>query len=265
MKIFSCIKPVPAKEARLVLRDDKQWIKEEDLSFDISECDLYGLEEALRVKEKLGGEVVVVSAGGDPANKALKTGLAMGAERAIQLQDAAFAGSDPYAVAKILARAIGKDGPGDLVFCGVQSDDVGASQTGVILAELLNVSHATVVVGLDLDPAARRARVRRELEGGQLEVVEMPLPAVLTIQYGINQPRYASLKGIMAAKKKELKVWGAADLGLSPSEVGAAGSKTETLQVYFPEQKSKVEIITGSPEEAAVKLLEKLRKEAKVL
>lgn len=265
MKIFACIKPVLNKDARLTIREDKKWVKEEDLSFDISECDLYALEEALRVKEKHGGEVVVVSLGGDPANKILKTGLAMGAERAIQLQDPAFQGSDPYATAKILAKAIQKDGPGDLVFCGVQSDDLVASQTGVILAELLGISHATVVIGLELDPVAHTAKVKREQEGGVIEVVQMPIPAVMTIQYGINQPRYASLKGIMAAKKKELKVWGGNDVGLSANEVGYAGALVETLQIFVPEQKTKVEIIAGSPEEAAAKLLEKLRKEAKVL
>lgn len=265
MKIFSCLKPVPNKEARLIIREDQKWIKEDDLSYDISECDLFALEEALRVKEKHGGEVVVISIGGDPAGKVLKTGLAMGAERAIHLNDDAFHGSDPYTVAKILAKAIQKEGSVDLVFCGVQSDDLGASQTGVVLAEMLNMSHATVVIGLEVDTATRSARVKRELEAGVIEIVQAPLPAVMTIQYGINQPRYASLKGIMQAKKKELKVWRLGDLGLQPSEVGYAGAKVETLQLFFPEQKTKVEIIGGSPEEAVAQLLEKLRKEAKVL
>jgi electron transfer flavoprotein beta subunit len=265
MKVLACIKPVPDKESRLVIREDQTWIKDADLSFEISECDLYALEETLRIKEKHGGEAIVLSLGDDPANKILKTGLAMGADRAIQLKDEAFRGSDAFAVAKIIAQAVQKEGGVDVVMVGLQSDDLGAGQTGVVLAEFLKMPHVTVVIGLELSPEAKKAKARRELEGGMIEVVEVPLPAVFTIQFGINQPRYASLKGIMQAKKKELKVWGLKDLGLQPSEVGRAGSMLEPLRVFFPEQKSKVEIIGGSPDEAAAKLVEKLRKEAKVL
>src|SRR5713226_4791492 len=132
MKVLACIKPVPDKESRLVIREDQTWIKDADLSFEISECDLYALEEALRIKEKHGGEVIVLSLGDDPANKILKTGLAMGADRAIQLKDDAFRGSDAFAVAKIIARAVQKEGGVDVVLVGLQSDDLGAGQTGVV-------------------------------------------------------------------------------------------------------------------------------------
>ena len=137
--------------------------------------------------------------------------------------------------------------------------------TGTMLAELLGYAHATVVVGVEADADSKLLKARRELEGGVIETVELPMPATLTIQFGINQPRYASLKGIMAAKKKEFKVWSAADLGLSDDAVGKAGAMYEMKEVFLPERKSKVEIITGSPEEAAATLVEKLRKEAKVI
>jgi electron transfer flavoprotein beta subunit len=137
--------------------------------------------------------------------------------------------------------------------------------TGTMMAEFLGWSHATVVVGVEANADSKSLRVRRELEGGINETVELSMPAVLTIQFGINQPRYASLKGIMAAKKKEFKVWSAADLGLSDDTAGKAGVMYEVKEIFIPERKSKVEIIGGTPEEATAVLVEKLRKEAKVL
>jgi electron transfer flavoprotein beta subunit len=265
VKIMSCIKPVPDPASRLVINESKTWIKDQDLTFVASEADNYALEEALRLKEKHGGEVVVISMGGDEAARVLRSGLAMGADRAIHLLDEKFKGSDEFSTAEALAKAIQKDGGADLILAGVQSDDLGTGMTGVMLAEFLGFSHATVAIGVDADPAAKLFRVKRELEGGINETVELPSPAVLTVQFGINQPRYASLKGIMAAKKKELKVWSAADLELSDSEVGRTGAMYDVKEVLIPERKSRVEILTGSPDEAAAKLVEKLRKEAKVL
>ncbi len=265
MKILVCIKAVPEKEARLLINEDQTWIREQDITFDVNECDLYALEEALRVKEKHGGEVVAISLGDEPAAKALKDALARGADRAVHLKDPAFRGTDPFTVARALAKAVEKDNGYDLVFAGMQSDDLAAGQTGIILAEFLGLPHATMVVGLEVDAQSCKARVTRELEAGLLEIVEVPVPALLAIQFGINQPRYASLKGIMQAKKKEVKVWSAQDLGLKPEEVGRAGSQIEISKIFLPEQKRKVEIIDGSPDEAAAKLLEKLRKEAKVI
>jgi electron transfer flavoprotein beta subunit len=265
LKIISCIKPVPDPASRLIINDNKTWIKDQDLTFVASEADNYALEEALRLKEKHGGEVVVISLGGEEAARVLRSGLAMGADRAIHLLDPKFKGSDEFATATTLARAIEKDGGADLTLTGVQSDDLGTGMTGTMLAELLGCAHATVVVGVEADADGKLLKARRELEGGVIETVELPMPATLTIQFGINQPRYASLKGIMAAKKKEFKVWSAADLGFSDDAVGKAGAMYEIKEVFHPERKSKVEIITGSPEEAAVTLVEKLRKEAKVL
>ena len=265
MKIISCIKPVPDPASRLVINESKTWIKDQDLTFVASEADNYALEEALRLKEKHGGEVVVLSMGGDEAARVLRSGLAMGADRAIHLLDPKFKGADEFATAEALAKAIEKDGGADLVLTGVQSDDLGSGMTGVMLAEFLKFSHATVVIAVDANAGTKTVQAKRELEGGMNETVELSLPSVLTIQFGINQPRYASLKGIMAAKKKELKAWTVADLGLSDNEVGRTGALYDVKEILIPERKSRVEIITGSAEEAAAKLVEKLRKEAKVL
>ena len=251
MKIISCIKPVPDPASRLVVNETKTWIKDQELTFVASEADNYALEEALRLKEKHGAEVVVISMGGEEAARVLRAGLAMGADRAIHLRDPQFKGSDEFATAAALAKAIEQDGRADLVLAGVQSDDLGTGMTGTMLAEFLGCSHATVVVGVEAAPDERSLKVRRELEGGINETVELSMPALLTIQFGINQPRYASLKGIMAAKRKDFKVWSAADLGLSNTEVGPAGAMYEVKEVLVPERKSRVEILTGTPEEAA--------------
>jgi electron transfer flavoprotein beta subunit len=246
----------------LVINESKTWIKDRDLNFVPNEADNYALEEALRLREKHSGEVVAIALGGEEAARVLRSSLAMGADRAIQLSDASFAGATEFTIAEALARAIEKDGGATLVLAGVQSDDRGAGVTGVMLAEFLGCAHATVAVSVELSPEAGVVAVKRELEGGLHETVELQLPALATIQYGINQPRYASLKGIMAAKKKPFVVWAAADLGLG-ADGGAA--TYEVKNVFVPARGSKVEILTGTPEETAAQLVEKLRKEAKVL
>lgn len=225
-----------------------------------SEADNYALEAGLRLREKVGGEVVVLSLGGDSAAKVLRAGLAMGADRALQISDARFQDAREFPVAEALAAAVRKDGDPDLILTGVQSDDLGTGATGVMLAEFLGWTHATVVVSLEADGEGKSLQVERELEGGILEKLALDLPAVVTVQYGANQPRYASLKGIMAAKKKPFTVWSASDLGLSESE-----SLVEVRELVVPEKKSRVEILSGTPEEAVTLLVEKLRKEAKVL
>ena len=207
----------------------------------------------------------MISMGGEEAARVLRSGLAMGADRAIHLLDPKFKGADEFAAAATLSKAMEKDGGADLVLTGVQSDDLGTGMTGTMIAEFLGCAHATVVVGVEANPDSKSVKARRELEGGINETVELPMPAVLTIQFGINQPRYASLKGIMAAKKKEFKPWSAADLGLMDDAVGRFGAMYEVQEILVPERKSKVEIISGTPEEAAATLVEKLRKEAKVL
>src|SRR5436190_21810273 len=265
MKIISCMKAVPDSSSRLIINESKNWIKDSDLTFVASKADNYALEEALRLKEKHSGEVIVISMGGEEAARVLRAGLAMGADRAIHLLHPKCKGSDGVTVAAAIAKAIGKDGGADLVLAGVQSDDLGTGMTGTMMAEFLGSAHATVVVGVEGDADGKSLKVRRELEGGINETIELGMPAVLTIQFGINQPRYASLKGIMAAKKKEFKVWSAADLGLAAEAVGKAGAMYEVKEILVPEKKSKVEILGGTPEEAAAALVEKLRREAKVI
>jgi len=265
MKIISCMKAVPDPGSRLVINETKTWIKDQELTFVASEADNYALEEALRLKEKNGGEVVVLSMGGEESARVLRSGLAMGADRAIHLLDPKFKGADEFAAATALAKAIEKDAGADLVLTGVQSDDLGTGMTGTMMAEFLGLPHVTVVVGVEPASDAKSLRVRRELEGGINETIALTLPALLTIQFGINQPRYASLKGIMAAKKKDFKVWSAADLGLADDAVGKTGAMYEVKEIFIPEKKSKVEILGGTPEEAVAALVEKLRKEAKVL
>lgn len=260
VKIFSCIKPVADPAARLLINESKTWIKTQDVTFVASEADNYALEEALRLREKHSGETVVISLGNEEAAKVLRAGLAMGADRAIQISDSKPRNAAEFRVAEALARAVEKDGGADLVLAGVQSDDLGTGATGVMLAELLGWPHASVAITINANPEKRTVEVERELEGGVIEKVELPLPAVLTVQYGANQPRYASLKGIMAAKKKPFLVWSMQDLGVADTE-----SLIDIKELAIPDKKSRVEILSGTPEEAVTALVEKLRKEAKVL
>ena len=203
MKIAVCIKQVPARDWQPRLNDSKTWIREPDDGFEMNEPDAYALEEALRLEETHGGEVVVCSAGQSRVAQVLREALARGADRAIHVEDDALASADGFAVADSLAAAM-KEENFDLVLTGLQSDDQGFAQTGVILADRLGRPHATIVMEVQVSDTGL-LRVKRELEGGWFQWVAMPLPAVLTIQSGINQLRYATLKGIMAAKKKDIR------------------------------------------------------------
>ncbi|MGH9649983.1 MAG: electron transfer flavoprotein subunit beta/FixA family protein, partial [Terriglobales bacterium] len=209
MKILVCMKQVPQKDAPLKLNEAGTWIRE-DLSYEVNEPDAYALEEALRQKEKHGGEVVVITSGPARAQQVLREGLAKGADRAIHLEDPAFVGLDAFNTARAFAAAI-KDEQFDLIFTGLQSDDYGYAQTGVILAELLGWPHTTIIMEIQKSGApgssneAGGIRVKRELEAGFFQYVDMPLPAVLTIQSGINKLRYATLIGIKQAKNKPLR------------------------------------------------------------
>src|ERR687886_1832326 len=202
MKIIVLMKQVANKDAILRINKDATWIEEGDLSYEVNESDAYALEEALRLKEKHGGEVVVCSMGPQRAKSVIKDALARGADRAIHVVGEELTRLAPLAAARILAEAIRGEQP-DLVMSGLQSDDNGYGQTGVILAELLGLPHATIVI--EVDASGERLRVKRELESGWYQWYTMPRPALLTIQSGISQIRYATLKGIMAAKKKEIK------------------------------------------------------------
>lgn len=255
MKIAVCVKQVPAKDAPLAIDASGGWIRETDISFETNEPDSFALEEALRLKEKHGGEVVAVSMGPERAKQTIKEALAKGAERGIHVVDEKFYQLDPLASARSLAKAIEKE-KFDLILTGLQSEDHGFGQTGVLLAELLGMPHATIIMSIELQ--GDHLRVKRELEAGWFQWVEAPLPAVLTIQSGINKPRYATLKGIMAAKKKEIASVARASLGVQ----SALTQKVE--RIYVPQKTKKTEFITGSPKEIAAKLVEKLQHEARV-
>jgi len=253
MKIAVCIKQVVTREWQLRVNESRTWIRDSDASFELNEPDAYALEEALRLKEKHGGEVVVCSAGPARATQVIREALARGADRAIHVESDALATADAFAVADALAAPL-RDEQFELVLTGLQSDDQGFGQVGVVLAEKLGMAHATII--MEVQVAASGLRVKRELEGGWFQWIELPLPALLTIQSGINQLRYATLRGIMAAKKKEIR------------KVSAAVSKDGALRVlrlHLPEKGKKTDIIGGSPADAARDLVNRLREDVRVL
>jgi electron transfer flavoprotein beta subunit len=263
MRIAVCLKQVPDTEARLRVGKDGRWVDEEDLPFVINESDEYALEEALRLAEKTSGEVVVFSLGPERVREALRKALALGAARAVLLRDAAFTGGDALATGGALAAALRRESF-DLVLTGSQSDDLGFGSTGTVIAAALGWPHAWLVMGVEIEDGGS-ARVVREMESGKNEVFRVKLPAVLEIQAGINHPRYASLKGIMAAKKKEIAEVAAADLDLGGRAPGASGSRLEILSVAAPESGKAAQILDGDVVTAAKKLVDLLQREARVL
>ncbi len=253
MKIAVCVKQVVTREWPLRVDEARTWVQDRDASFEMNEPDAYALEEALRLKEQHGGEVVVCCAGPARTSQVVREALARGADRAIRVEGDGLAAADASMVAGALAGAV-RDERFDLVLTGLQSDDQGFAQTGVVLAELLGIPHATII--MEVQVADGRLRVKRELEGGWFQWVSMPTPALLTIQSGINQLRYATLKGIMAAKRKEVRVVEAA-ADLAPSQ--------EILEIRVPEKTKQTRMIDGSPADAAAELVKALREEARVI
>jgi electron transfer flavoprotein beta subunit len=256
MKILVCIKHVPQKDATLKLNDAGTWIKE-DISYEVNEPDAYALEEALRQKEKHGGEVVAITVGPARAQAAVREALAKGADRAIHLEDDSFTNLDGVNTARAIAAAIAGE-QFDLIVTGLQSDDYGYAQTGVLLAEILGWPHATIIIGIEKTDSG--VKVKRELESGFYQFLDMPLPSLLTIQSGINKLRYATLIGIKQAKNKPLKK-------VSRAEI--ADKLTANLQqiekLYVPVKQKKTELIEGSPADVARTLVEKLRNDVRVL
>ena len=253
MKIAVCVKQVPTREWQPRLNDAKTWIREQDAAFEMNEPDAYALEESLRLREKHSGEVVVCAAGPTRIQQVLREALARGADRAIHVEDDGLAAADASVTADALAAAMA-DEKFDLVLTGLQSDDQGHAQTGVILAERLGIPHSTIVMEVQI--SGSDLRIKRELEGGWFQWIAMPLPALLTIQSGINQLRYATLKGIMAAKKKEIKKV-AMPAGLQAAQ--------EIVSLALPTRSKQTRLIDGSPAQAAQDLLKRLREEARVL
>lgn len=256
MKIVVLMKQVANKDAVLRIGKDEKWIEETDLAYVTNESDGYALEESLRLKEKKGaGEVIVCSMGPRRVQTTIKDALARGADRAIHVVVEDVNHLSPYQSAKMLADAIRDENP-DLVMTGLQSDDNNYSQTGVILAELLGIPHATIVI--EVDASGADFRVKRELESGWYQWFTYPLPSLLTIQSGISQIRYASLKGIMAAKKKEIKE-------VAPN-IEQFGNGQKIQKVYFPLKTKQTQILgEGDAKRGAIELVEKLKTEARVL
>ena len=257
MNIVVCVKRVPdTTEADVSIDKTGKDIDKSGLVFDLNEWDSYAIEEAILLKEKLGGTVTVLSMGGEESNETLRKCLAMGADEAVRLTDPAFDGSDGYATAKVLAEAIRKI-PYDLIFTGTQTEDDGYGQVGVVLAELLGVPHASLVTHLEIQE--KKVKAHRELEGGLEEVVEIDLPALLTIQTGINEPRYVSIMGIRKVAKKEIKTFGVSDLNLKAEEVGLAGSDIRLEKIFLPPVGEGAEMLEGKPEEVARKVVNILK------
>jgi len=257
MNIIVCIKRVPeTTDADIFIDKSGKDIDKSGLVFDLNEWDSYAIEEAIQLKEKLGGTVTVLSMGGEDTNESIRKCLAMGADDAIRLSDPAFAGSDGFATAKVLAEAIRKISY-DLILAGTQAEDDGYGQVGVALAELLGVPHAALVNHIEVQD--KKMKVHRELEGGLEEVVEIDLPAVLTIQTGINEPRYVSIMGIRKVAKKEIKTLGTKDLNLKAEEVGLSGSDIRLEKVFLPPVGEGAEMLEGKPEDVARKVFEILK------
>jgi len=255
MKIMVCLKQVPHQDARLDVRPDGSWIQEDNLKFETNSYDSYALEEALQAKDATECEVVVVSIGPARVTQALRTALGMGADRAIHVQDTEAEGSDSLGVAKILAAVAKRENP-DLIYTGLMADDGNFAAVPPMLAELLGMPHTTAALKVNRENGS--LKVDREIEGGAHEVVELQRPCLVAVQTGLNQVRYASLKGIMAAKKKPLDVVTVADLGLS-GQVGAANAKIAIEQVSVPKKGGGAELVSGSPDEIAASLLNKIK------
>jgi electron transfer flavoprotein beta subunit len=256
MKIIVSIKQVPVRDSQLRIDSNGRWIQEGDLNFEINEPDAYALEEALQLKEKHGGEVIALCAGPARASQTIREALAKGADRAIHIEADNLSSLDTLGLARLLAKAVQPEKP-DLILTGLQSDDLGYGQTGVVLAEILGLPHGTIIMAVEkLDGAIR---VKRELENGWFQNVEMPLPAVLTIQSGINKLRYATLMGIKKAKTKEVKQLSVGDLGVSSTPTAVIE------RIYMPQRSKQTQILDGTAKEAAAKLVEKLKFEVRVI
>ncbi len=254
MRILVAIKQVPVRDSALRVNAAGNWIDESDLSFEINEPDAYALEEALQLKEKHGGEVVAICAGPARAQQTIREALAKGADRAVHIETDNLAGFDTLGIARLLAAEARVEQP-DLILTGLQSDDLGYGLTGVVLAELMGLPHSTIIMQAEVNGSS--IRVKRELEDGWFQHISMPLPAVLTIQSGINKLRYATLMGIKKAKTKEIRKAGPPILLAQPT--------TKIDRVYVPQKTKQAQIFEGDPKTAAAKLVEKLKFEARVL
>ncbi len=262
MNIVICVKQVPDTETKIKVKDGQ--VDHTETKYVVNPYDEYAIEEGLRIKERLGeGKITLITMGPERAKDALKSGLAVGADEAIHLVDEAFEGSDTYATALVLSGALEKIDY-DIIFCGKQGVDEDHAQVGIALAELLDIPHVSVVTKLEIPEDRKSAVAHREVEGGH-EVVETPLPAVITAQKGLNEPRYASIKGIMAVKKKVIPEWSAEEVGVEKSKVGVEAAKIKFVEVALPPERIAGKIFDEDPVQDAIKVAHLLRDEAKIL
>jgi electron transfer flavoprotein beta subunit len=262
MNSIVCLKEVPDTEARIEVRAGK--VVEEGIQYVVNPYDEFALEEALKWQEQLGGKVTLLSLGPERSRESILKGLAMGADEVYHLSDPSFLGGDAFSTARALAAAIARLGDYDAIFCGKQAVDEDNASVGVMLAEMLNLPHVSVVSKLEIAADAKSARAERDIEGGR-EVLELPLPAVITAQKGLNEPRYPSFRGIRQARSKPFTEWTVADIGLDASMVGAEGAKLRVLEIMPPPDRPPGRIIPGEPAAAAKEVVRLLRTEAKVI
>ena len=264
MNIIVCLKQVPDTETQIKIAQDGKSIDESDIKWVMNPYDEFGVEEALRLKEKFGGEVTIVGLGPKRVTESIRTALAMGADKGILISDSALEGSDSLSMAKAIAAAI-KDLDFDIIFTGQRGIDDDSGLVGASLAEFLDIPQFSVVTKVEVAEDGKSVKAQRPVEGQTL-VIESSLPALITTQKGLNEPRYASLPGIMKAKKKPLEEKSIGDLGLDPSEFGEAASRLKTIELTPPPQREAGKIIEGeTPEDKASELARLLHEEAKVL
>ena len=264
MNIIVCLKQVPDTETLIKIAPDGQSIVKDDIKWVINPYDEFGVEEALRIKEKFGGEVTVIGLGPKRVTESLRTALAMGADKGILINDPALEDSDAIATGKALAAVI-KNLEFDLIFTGQRGIDDDMGLVGATLADYLDIPQLSLIVKAEVSEDGKSVKVHRPVEGQTL-VIESSLPALITAQKGLNEPRYASLPGIMKAKKKPLEEKGLADLGLDPSEFGKEARRLKIIELTPPPQREAGRIIEGeTPEEKAAELARLLHEEAKVI
>lgn len=262
MNSIVCLKEVPDTETRIEVRGGK--VIDEGIQYVVNPYDEYALEEALKWQEQYGGKVTLVSLGPERARESILKGLAMGADEVFHLSDDAFLGGDAFATAKALAAAIAKIGDYDAIFCGKQAVDEDNCAVGIMLAELLDLPHVSVITSLEIKQDAKSARAERDIEGGK-EVVELSLPAVITAQKGLNEPRYPSFRGIRQARSKPFTQWTVADVGLDTGEVGAAAARLEVREILPPPDRPAGRIVQGEPADTTKEVVRLLRDEAKAI
>ncbi len=257
MNIVVCIKQVPdVTEADLKINKDGDDIVKDDLEMVINEWDNYAVEEAVRIKERHGGKIIVVTLGDEDSEDILRRALAMGADEAIRIDEEGFEGSDAKGISLALYHAI-RDLDFDLILTGAQSSDVAWGQVGVLLAQMLNIPYATLAMGIEI--REEKAVVKRELESNMFERVELSLPALITIQTGINEPRYVSIMGIRRVRRLKIEEKDMDDLEISHDRVGSSGSIIESKRVSFPLEGEGAEILTGSMDEICERLAQIIR------